>query len=293
MKKQLNISGGVPCCNYLQNIEYTNRAEPGRLPFLRQPLFMQLLLPQQVLKDPNKKWPLVLFLCGGGYRWPKVHSRVPWAARLAERGFVVAMPEYRGSETNRFPAMVEDARTALRFLRRNADRFYIDPQRVVIMGGSAGGHIALLASYTGEAFNAPDDDLTVSAEVCGVIDLYGPTDITYMPGGKQAGGPAFLNSMEAKFLGCCEPDQFAALAAPTQLHRYIAPGAKLPPTLIAHGDADRVVPFDQSERFYEALQAAGHKPEFYCLQGADHADPRFFEPQMMDIYEEFIRRVIG
>ena len=132
---------------------------------------------------------------------PQMYWRVPWAARLAERGFVVAMPQYRGAEESPFPSQVEDILTAIRFVRAHAGNYGIDPDRIVLMGGSAGAHIALLAAYAGNRFHAPDDDLSIPVNVNGVIDLYGPVDGRGMvpdgcseeaaaasPTGKLAGG---------------------------------------------------------------------------------------------------------
>lgn len=282
-----------PACQYLHDVEFACRADiqKGRMiHFL--PLKMQILLPAG--SPHNGPHPLVVFVNGGGYHNPKMYIRVPWLSRLAERGYVVAMPQYRGSEDATFPAMVQDVRTAIRFLRTHAKEYGIDPEKVVLMGGSAGGHTALLAAYAGSKFDAPDDDLSVSASVCGVLDLYGAVDVMQMEPMvsdtatelKAACSPA------GRLFGMVDLRKHPEMAADSIVTRYIHPDKPLPPTFIAHGDADSIVPYQQSELLYNALHAAGQDVEFYCVDGAEHADPAFFHSNMMDLYSAFIQRVI-
>lgn len=287
----LRVSHERPCSIYIADVEFARRLRNGRV-FAQEPLYLQMAMPMPGYCSEEAKLPLVIFIPGGGYMNPKMYWRVPWAARLAERGFVVAMPQYRGAEEIPFPGQIEDVLTAVRFLRANAEKYAIDPHRVVLLGGSAGAHIALLAAYGGDRFHAPDDDLSVSAAVSGVIDLYGPVDgrgmvpddcseerAASLPTGKLVGGLDIRKHPEAVF--------------PTVVTNYIKKGTALPPTLILHGSADSVVPYSQSVLLANALEDAGQDVSFCCIDNAGHATPEFFQPEAIDLYESFIRRVTG
>ena len=284
-----------PACYYLNDIEFAHRpSAPGFQPLKFHSLKLQLLLPAGSLAPDAAPHPLVVFVNGGGYHDPQMYVRIPRLSRLAELGYAVAMPQYRGSESAFFPAMVQDVRTAIRFLRTHAKTYAIDPEMVVLMGGSAGGHTALLAAYGGAKFDAPDDDLSVSASVCGVIDLYGPTDVTRMGSMVSETAPELeaAISPEDRLFGMVDLRKHPEIAADSIVTRYIHPDQPLPPTLIAHGDADCIVSYTQSELLYHALEDAGQDVAFYCLDGAAHADPAFFDYNMMELYSSFIQKVI-
>ena len=293
MKQVIHLSADWthPACNYLHDIEFARRSS-SRVPSIPDylSLKMQLLYPAHSPLFSAGHLPLVVFVNGGGYRSPKMYIRIPWLARLAERGYIVAMPQYRGSDIAAFPAMVQDVRTAIRFLRSHADEFSIDPDRIVLMGGSAGGHAALLATYGDDRFDAPDDDLSISAAVCGVLDLYGPTDLLQMEPEGCSELEAAL-SLSGRWFGGIDIRHHPESVAPSIVSRYIHAGVSIPPAFIAHGDADEVVPYHQSKILFHALNAAGHEAEFYCLDGAGHADPAFFTESMMDLYADFINRI--
>ena len=295
MKQVVHLSADRthPACNYLHDIEFARRPN-ARVPSMPDflPLKMQILSPSHSSLTSTDRLPLVVFVNGGGYLSPKMYIRIPWLARLAERGYIVAMPQYRGSDVAAFPAMVQDVRTAIRFLRSHADDFSIDPDRIVLMGGSAGGHASLLATYGDERFDAPDDDLSVSAAVCGVLDLYGPTDLLQMVP-KDCSELESALSFWGQWFGGIDIRRHPEAVAPSIVSRYLHAGVPLPPAFIAHGDADQLVPYHQSEILFDALNAAGQDVEFYCLDGADHVDPAFFTEPMMDRYADFINRVVN
>ena len=260
--------------------------------FAQHPLYLQITLPGRMPRLEQARLPMVLFVPGGGYMNPMMHWRVPWASRLAERGFVVAMPQYRGAEEAPFPGMVGDVLSALRFLRVNADKYGIDPDKVVLLGGSAGAHIALLAAYAGQRFQVSDDDRSIPVNVSGVIDLYGPVDGRgMMPDGCSEESAAA--SPVGKLVGGLDIRKHPETIAPTIVTNYVTRDDKLPPTLILHGSADDIVPYSQSEMLANTLEAANQDVAFYCIDGAGHATPEFFQPEVIDLYEAFIHRVTG
>lgn len=211
--------------------------------------------------------PLVLYIHGGGWiaghtrhsgafsDWPKV------LASLAAEGFTVASLEYRLSGEARFPAQLQDANAALRFLRAHAAQYRIDPRRVGVWGGSAGGHLAALTAVTCRNVTldpAAAGDGCVQAAVTwyGVYDFAG---MSATPDGNAAG---------AKLLGCDGP-------CPVEKNRLVSPvsyiDAKDPPFLLIHGDEDKTVPVDQSHLGEAALKAAGVPVQAFYIPGVDHS----------------------
>lgn len=231
--------------------------------------------------------PLVVYVHGGG--WQSGHTRHSGAfanwpgvlASLAHRGYVVASVEYRLSSEAKFPAAIHDVKTAIKWLRSKAADFSIDPKQVVIWGGSAGGQLAALAatscgvdSLEPEMADATNQIAAVVAAqsdcVQGLVAWYGVFDFGSIPelSSQQAGRGDPADSAVGKYLGCA-PAQCAgkvALASPiTHLD------AKDPPTLLVHGEIDKVVLVGQSRAFHAALQTKGVASELLVIPAVDHS----------------------
>jgi acetyl esterase/lipase len=211
--------------------------------------------------------PLVLYIHGGG--WMAGQTRQSGAladfpkvlAALAAEGFTVASLEYRLSGEAQFPAQLQDANAALRFLRAHADTYKIDPRRVGLWGGSAGGHLSALTGVTCRNV-ALDPAAANDACVQAVVTWYGVYDFKGMaatPAGDTAG---------SKLLGCsgpCPDDKLRAVSPVS----YIAP--KDPPFLLIHGEDDHTVPVAQSHLGEAALRKAGVPVEAIYIPGVDHS----------------------
>ena len=211
--------------------------------------------------------PLILYIHGGG--WIGGHTRHSGAladfptvlASLASEGFAVASLEYRLSGEARFPAQLQDSNAALRFLRSKAGDYGIDPTRVGVWGGSAGGHLAALTAVTCrdtalDPAAAGDGCVQAAVTWYGVYDFRG---MTATPDGNAAGG---------KLLGCdatCPADKIAAVSPVTYIN------AKDPPFLLIHGEEDKVVPVAQSRLGEAALRKAGVKVESIYIPAVDHS----------------------
>jgi acetyl esterase/lipase len=230
--------------------------------------------------------PVILFAHGGGWRLGTREVFAPtWRAwrpnpfhRLVAAGFAVASIDYRLTGEAVFPAQLDDVRAALRFLRARAGELGIDDTRVVAWGESAGAHLAALLGLT--------------EQVAGVVDWYGPADLTTLA--EQAppnaiaepGGP---DTREAQLIGAPVEDavDLARRASPVA---YVH--ADAPPIHIAHGDADRFVPCAQSRQLAAALRDAGVPVEFTEVPGADHLWMNAPHPEaIFDAAVGFARRV--
>lgn len=194
--------------------------------------------------------PAIVFFFGGGWRSGTPEQFLRQCRYLASRGMVAMAADYRVSSRNGVKAVscVEDGKSAIRWVRKNAARLGVDPNRIAAGGGSAGGHIAA-AVATISQFNDPGDDLSVSC-VPNALVLFNPAlDLT----GKR------LASFKER-LGA-EPAELSPAS-------HVKKGD--PPTIIFHGKADTTVPYSTAEGFCERMHMAGNRCELVGYDGANH-----------------------
>jgi acetyl esterase/lipase len=213
--------------------------------------------------DPKAPKPtaIVINIHGGGWNHGVKESQTGYST-FFKAGFAVANIEYRLTGQATAPAAVEDTRCALIYLIKNAKALNIDVDRIVIMGGSSGGHLALMGGLLGNNHifdgNCPGVE---NIKVAAIIDKYGITDVWDWAYGKD------LTSKSAtRWLGDRAKDEkFAASVSPIT---YVNKNS--PPTFIVHGDADPTVPYQQSVKLHDKLLEAGVKTEFITVQGGLH-----------------------
>ncbi len=182
---------------------------------------------------------------------------------LARKGYAAASVSYRLAPEAKFPAQIIDAKTAVRFLRANAAKYDLAPDRFASLGFSSGGHLAALLGVTDSkaGFDGklhPD----VSSDVQVVIDYFGPAQLSLF-----AETPGVNDAFMVPLLGkeCRTDPKLYAKASPIE---YVTKAAA--PTLIIHGTADFIVPIIHSERFYDKLKDAGVKVEMLKMKGKGH-----------------------
>lgn len=205
--------------------------------------------------------PVVINIHGGGWNHGVKESQTGFST-FFKAGFAVANIEYRLTGQATAPAAVEDTRCALIYLIKNAKALNIDVNKIVIMGGSAGGHLALMGGLLANDHrfdgNCPGVE---NIKVAAIIDKYGITDVWDWGYGKN------LTSKSARnWLGDKANDQaFAASVSPIT---YVTKNS--PPVFIVHGDADPTVPYQQSVDLHKKLKEAGVKTEFITVPGGLH-----------------------
>jgi acetyl esterase/lipase len=206
--------------------------------------------------------PALLYVHGGG--WTGGDKRSGEGIRdipeLLARGYLVAAVNYRLAPRYKFPAMIEDVKCAVRFLRANAERFSINPEKIGAWGGSAGGHlVALLGTADATAGWDVGQYLEQSSRVQAVVDMYGPTDLTVL---FERANPRL---MEQVFGTSDRNSETLQKASPVN---WVS--SDDPPFLILHGERDPLVPVSQSQIFYEKLRAAGVPATFVIVKNAGH-----------------------
>jgi acetyl esterase/lipase len=195
-------------------------------------------------------YPCVVCLHGGGWRLGNKRELRGWIEFLARNGFVAASVGYRLAPDSTFPAQIEDAKTAVRFLRANAARYGIDKDRFGALGYSAGGHLACLLGLTDEACGFDGKECPgESSRVQAVVDYFGPTDLSAFAKDASA-----QRGMLGPFIGAKYADNPAAHDKASPI-RYVSKDA--PPFLILHGTKDGVVSIEQSRQLAAKLRDAG------------------------------------
>lgn len=276
MKKTIHIDVKEP--QYMVNTNVTFAQVPGWCGHITQDLKMDIIFPREAAKPV----PGIVWICGGGWLEMSTCAHLAYLTELARCGFVVASVQYRTSNEAKFPAQLMDVKAAIRYLRAHAARYHLDPERMGVMGESAGGHLTAMAALTRKekAFDQ-GDYLEYSSEVQAACPWYVPTDVTKMPvdipRDMQAAPESLLIGMNAAL-----HMEEALKACPVS---YVTEDA--PPFLILHGMNDHTVPFQQGEILHDALEAKGNDVTLLAIEEADHADRQFFQRQMWKIIEDF------
>lgn len=251
----------------IQNICYTDDHPQGS---------MDIYFPSAPRKEAN---PCVVLIHGGGWAiGDKADERERnMASCLTEHGFTVAsinykLTEYTGEvfnspiKTAAWPQNIFDCKSAIRYLRKYAAEYRIDPDLVGLIGSSAGGHLALLTALSPNEpkLNDGGDHQSVRCDVRCVIDMYGIPDVRIWGGGNFLGSPIE------------EDPESWDLASPVE-HLSNA----TPPILIIHGDKDKTVDVAQSHRFVEILKQRDADFQFIEVSGGVHSFD--FTPPQMDL----------
>jgi acetyl esterase/lipase len=198
---------------------------------------------------------VIMFHAGGWVEGTKESMRESFVVPFVEHGFVVADVEYRLAKSASAPAAVEDALKAAKWFRDHAEEYKVDPARIIALGESAGGQLALMTGMLPESAK-----LGPVIKIAAVLDFYGVADVADQVTGAH-------------------PQPYAAAWIPDQpgrvdLARKMTPMAYvrkgLPPILAVHGDADPVVPYEQSIALIKALKAAGDQAELITAPGGKH-----------------------
>jgi len=207
-----------------------------------------LLLDLYSPKERKEKLPLLIFIHGGGWKGGNKADYRVYTQVFATKGYVVASVGYRLTGEAKFPACVNDVKCAVRFLRSHADELGIDADRIGVVGGSAGAHLAMMIGYSSDVPELEGDGghAGVSSHVKAIVDIYGPVNLNddFTRNNPDA------NKLVESFLG-------KPVAESGHLLDKASPGfyldAKDPPTLILHGTIDDIVPVDQSDQLARRL----------------------------------------
>lgn len=209
--------------------------------------------------DKKANRPAAVFFFGGGWRSGSPTQFVPHCQYLAERGMVGIVVDYRVSSRHnvKMTACVADAKSAIRWVRQNADRLGIDPERIVAGGGSAGGHLAAATALLTD-FDDPADNKKVSCQPNAML-LFNPALVLAPVDGQQF----FDEAKVARF-------KQASGADPEKISPYHSVSANVPPTIIFHGKADTTVPYATADLFANRMKQYGNRCVMVGYEGQGH-----------------------
>ena len=245
----------------------------------------------------KEKKPAVLYFPGGGFTSADHEKFLEMRYALARAGYVVAACEYR-AVPNKFPALLEDAKAAVRWMRAHASEFGVDADRIGLLGDSAGGYVVQMAGATnGEKNWDVGDFKEVSSDVQAVVSIYGISDLTTI--GEGIGNEnvhASAAVTEALLLNGPAFKDFAGASvnADPQKAKAASPIGHVdgtePPLLLMHGSGDKVVSPLQSKKMFEALQNKKVEAEYVLVRGAEHGDLPWYQPGVISRVVNFFDR---
>lgn len=256
-------------------------------------LKMQLILPWWDREgDSVPSYPLVIFTQGSSWTFPNVWYEVPQLSELAKRGFAVATITHRNAlEGKVFPACLQDIKTAIRYLRANAETYGIDAERVGLWGTSSGANLSLLAAMTeGDGRYTTVEHTGYPDKVDYVVACFPTTDfVEYycdensdneiknifdeLSGGKVDEDMTVLKKMSPYYLVKDAADNNEKVFNN--------------PVFLAHGDADELIPHRQTMKLYEIMKETGYDVSMVTVEGGPH-EQTFWSREMLAMIFEFI-----
>jgi len=215
-------------------------------------------------KTGDGPFPAIACIHGGGFRAGSRQGYDGLCIRLAQQGYVAVTVSYRLAPKYQFPAAIHDVKAAIRWLRANAQKYKIDPNRIGVTGGSAGGQLAQFLGVTADVkqFEGTGGNPGQSSRVACVVNYFGPSDFT-----KSYGKSLDAAEVLPLWLGgnLEQARHKHILASPLY---WATPNAA--PTLCIHGTEDKYVAHEQAVWLFEKLKAAGVEAELLTLDGAGH-----------------------
>jgi acetyl esterase/lipase len=238
--------------------------------------------------DSKGKPPLLVFIHGGGWKSGERSDYLVYLVAFAKRGYMTATVSYRLVRDASYPACIEDICDAVNWFFENGDTYGYDPDRIALIGGSAGAHLALLAAYGWANPATPVDSAELnsgSRRIKAVVDIYGPVDLTT----EYAKIQPMVEGLMA-FSYNERPDLYYE-ASPIN---YV--DGNDPPTLIFHGTSDELVPVSQSDMLKAKLDSLGVPSVYYRLPLWPHTMDVakrvniFCQAKMTEFFEYYLKQ---
>jgi len=290
MSELIQVKQTVPTVDEMPNLVYYQTIEGDHA----VELTLSMLVPRTVdLK------PAVLYLPGGGFTAANHNKYIQMRTALAQAGYVVAAAEYR-VVPDKFPKIVTDGKHALSYLYQHADTYHIDTNRIAVIGDSAGGYLAQFLGTTSQtAHFLPTDVTKAQTQVKAVVSMYGFCDLLTIGSGLNepfhesttsteallVNGPSFMSDT-ANSITADKPK--AQAASPVS---YVT--AQVPPFLIMHGNADRIVSPAQASEMVTALKAHQADVQQVTIDQAGHGTWEWYQPEIINRVIAWLNQKLG
>jgi acetyl esterase/lipase len=255
-------------------------------------LCLQILAPL-TRNDPERVYPCIMFIQGSAWMKQNVFGQCPMLGRLAAKGYVIAVVQYRHSEIAAFPAQIQDAKNAIRYMRIHAKEYHIDPESIIVTGDSSGGHTAMFCGIV-EDDSEMDANLFpgVSANVKGIVNYYGAVSLMYDDGFPSTINYGLPDSPEGMMMGRVNLREHPELRRRGSVEYYITPELAIAPTLIFHGTKDRIVNVCHGINLFQKMKECGKDVSLYLVEGQDHGGGAFWTDDVCCLVDAFAKKCI-
>lgn len=287
--KILDVQLKKPFIKLISNVVYEQVSTLG---YDNVAMKMDVLKPQQ-----DESMPAIVFITGGGFIHANKDNYIQQRMALAEAGYVVASIDYRVAPTATFPQPLEDVKAAIRYLKTHAKQYNINPNKIGVFGGSAGGYLSAMAgTTTGSKQFDKGENLEQNSNVQAVVDIYGLSDLTNVGADyskevqdrhKSAGATEALWVNGSPIFGgkdggiLADPEKVKAANPLTYISK------QTPPFLLMHGDKDALVSPSQTEILHQALVAHGIESTRYIVKDAQHGGIYWVQPEVIQVAIDF------
>ncbi|HJC48216.1 MAG TPA: alpha/beta hydrolase [Candidatus Lachnoclostridium pullistercoris] len=302
MKKVINPGFQKKTINLIDNIVYSHQKDlEGRPMELKMSIMLQngnsemrLAAGADDPKEDHSPKPALLWIPGGGWRGADKNMMLGEMSEFARAGYVVASMYYRSSGEGHWPDQLIDVKTAIRFLRANAAKYEIDPDRIGVFGRSAGGHLAAFAAMNTEDGCEGTEWKEFSDKVQACCNMFGPTDIVanMEVEEKKFADPKFRwHSVEETHGGALlggDPATMKERAKTASPVNFVNPD--MCPMMILHGNSDPIVPIEaSSDILYRKICEAGleDRADYYVVEHAGHGTREFFQDSVKELMIQF------
>lgn len=267
------------------NVEYAN--------IKGHPLHLQIIVPQtRNSQDKETEYPCLIYVQGSAWMEQNVGAKLGLLSRLAEKGYVIAVVEYRHSGIAAFPAQALDTRNAIRFMKIHAKEYKVNQEQCFVGGDSSGGHTAMFSQLI------QDDDQETNlypgtdAAVKGILSFYGALSVMLEDGMPSTLDHHLPQSPEGREMGGINLREHPEFCKKLSVECYIEKNTVLPPVLMFHGTKDRTINPRISVLVYKRLKSCKKEAELYLLEGADHGGSEFWSEEIQQIVIQFFDKTL-
>ena len=292
--KELSVKLNKPDIGLISDVVYEQVPSRG---YSNVAMKMDILQPKGA-----KNLPAIIYVTGGGFINANKDNGIQLRMHLAEKGYVVGSISYRVAPTAKFPEPLEDVKAAIRYVKANAEKFGVDPERVGIVGGSAGGYLSAMAGTTsGTRTFDKGENLQVNSEVKAAVNLYGLSDLTQVGSDyseevqarhRSAGATEALWVNGSPVFGGTDGGILADKKAAEKANPINYITKKSAPMLLMHGTADTLVSPSQTDLLFQALQQKGIASERYLVKDAAHGGVYWSQNEILDIITAFFDKYL-
>ena len=283
--RRIKTNGNEPGTYIYSNIEYANIDGCS--------LHLQIITPQsRNTQNAENLYPCLVYVQGSAWLKQNINTKLGLLSRLSEKGYVIAVMEYRHSGIAPFPAQAVDTRNAIRFMKIHAKEYHADNCQIFIGGDSSGGHTAMFSQLIHD-----DDQNTnlypgINADVKGILSFYGALSMMFEDGMPSTMEHHLPESPEGMEMGGVNLREHPELCRKMSVECNVNETTILPPVLMFHGTKDRTINPRVSVAVYQKLKHCKKDVQLYLLEGADHGGSEFWSEEIQKIVIEFCSNII-